>query len=117
MLVVAGLRSAAAAVMLVRLMPSVSRVCSKAFSGTAKASSFFSPLAMYEFWQPRQIQSKHAWKGAGSVHLLHPQEFERISEFTTNDIHVLIRIELKLSIDHVREILFNFFFIKMKFAV
>lgn len=46
MLVVAGLRSAAAAVMLVRLMPSVSRVCSKAFSGTAKASSFFSPLAM-----------------------------------------------------------------------
>lgn len=42
---VVGLRSAAA-VMLVRLMPSVSRVCSRAFSGTAKASSFFSPLAM-----------------------------------------------------------------------
>lgn len=46
MLLVAGLRSAAAAVMLVKLMPRVSRVCSKAFSGTAKASSFFSPFAM-----------------------------------------------------------------------
>ncbi|KAG7255290.1 hypothetical protein CRUP_014799 [Coryphaenoides rupestris] len=34
------------AVMLVRLMPSVRRVCSSAFSGTANASSFFSPLAM-----------------------------------------------------------------------
>lgn len=42
---VAGLRRAAA-VILVRLMPSVSLVCSRAFSGTAKASSFFSPLAM-----------------------------------------------------------------------
>ncbi|KAG7231313.1 hypothetical protein INR49_012153 [Caranx melampygus] len=42
---VAGLRRAAA-VILVRLIPSVSRVCSRAFSGTAKASSFFSPLAM-----------------------------------------------------------------------
>lgn len=42
---VVGLRSAAA-VILVRLMPSVRRVCSRAFSGTAKASSFFSPLAM-----------------------------------------------------------------------
>lgn len=56
---VAGLRRAAAAI-LVRLMPSVSRVCSRAFSGTAKASSFFSPLAMYEFWQPRQMQSRQA---------------------------------------------------------
>ncbi|TNN62080.1 hypothetical protein EYF80_027671 [Liparis tanakae] len=54
MLVVAGLRSAAAAVMLVRLMPSVSRVCSKAFSGTAKASSFFSPFAITDgFWVAR----------------------------------------------------------------
>lgn len=32
--------------MLVTLMPRVSLVCSSAFSGTAKASSFFSPLAM-----------------------------------------------------------------------